>query len=948
MIKSKSLPVTPLNYFVNIIDALYDSSYSHTLSNSTFNADAMSGMSSFLTFVLTMVPEKSISMSKAAEAVEIVVKCLEVEFVSLRVLRFMECLRVLLEICDLGDWDIVKLSFQTFIKYAVDNKNEKVRKCAEHCVLKVFKCFQNSIIKESATKLVLDTFRNYILAVEKADGSKDDEGSKCEHLKALHMLDLLKRFIPFLTKPEDMQEVILELQKCMTAKFSTLYVLDVMEEILALIESESELTFVKTVKISDKWKSDYSILIQSITGLLICEATAARASNILKEMFSRVLFSEVELNAESEQSNLVRCLCDSLLEVLRTYPNEHSLSVISALFLHLGLDSFIYMDRIFMKTVGFMSDASTCDVKHFEQCIGSAVMVMGPDKIHTLYPLSFDANEQTCSNTWLLPIYKEYVIYSHVRFFIRTIVPLSESFRKACKRGKKMAVKRKQMQSLSRTCWELLPSFCRYPHDLEESFGSLAEILIPNIKENASMLESIAIALQCLVKQNMSLSLSFPGSSGVIDMGIEKENAERNIKVMASWSEALLKAFTNVFFQVSPEKRSFLKETIGCLANIAEFPTSKAIFISSLERVKPDVSDQKNANIGLIHELASAIVADVGMDPIDFIYCCIGDCLKEDDEEAYANLYILLESFEFMSSRFEQLVDLLRDLKSPVDIISFRWRFLCLKTLLFHSFERTCDGENKYGVWVLNEIIVTLKDDKEDRREVAHDILLDTSSIMQSKPETYYKFITMMMGYLFGFSPCITSGAILALSIMLSNDSKICELKPDLVPEILELLDREEDIQVAEAVLWFLKMLVLSLEVAELKMVLCDILNGLQSWSFVSDLPEILLLERGDFRNVFEICTTSLEEGKETSRSPQHDFKANVNEIFENIVQKCGSASVESLVPEKYRLGFRICLESAPSSPEEGKANEALRALITSMFVSSQEEGFCCRQQLGT
>lgn len=155
-------------------------------------------------------------------------------------------------------------------------------------------------------------------------------------------------------------------------------------------------------------------------------------------------------------------------------------------------------------------------------------MVMGPDKIHTLYPLSFDANEQTCSNTWLLPIYKEYVIYSHVRFFIRTIVPLSESFRKACKRGrvvlppqtvyngfgfyndisfffqgKKMAVKRKQMQSLSRTCWELLPSFCRYPHDLEESFGSLAEILIPNIKENASMLESIAIALQVINNSNL-------------------------------------------------------------------------------------------------------------------------------------------------------------------------------------------------------------------------------------------------------------------------------------------------------------------------------------------------------------------------------------------------------------------------------------------------------------
>lgn len=47
---------------------------------------------------------------------------------------------------------------------------------------------------------------------------------------------------------------------------------------------------------------------------------------------------------------------------------------------------------------------------------------------------------------------------------------------------------------------------------------------------------------------------------------------------------------------------------------------------------------------------------------------------------------------------------------------------------------------------------------------------------------------TQIMGYLSGSSPHIKSGAVSALSLVIYNDSKICNLMPDLVPSILELL----------------------------------------------------------------------------------------------------------------------------------------------------------------
>ncbi|GJX78982.1 hypothetical protein Tco_0327131 [Tanacetum coccineum] len=120
IILSESLPLTPLTYFAATIDAL-----SSTSASTDADVDAVSALSSFLSIVLPLVEKEGIGKEKAGEAVEIVVemvdkKCEGLSVSSVRGL--VKCLGVLLEFCDLEDWESVKLGFETLLKFAIDKR----------------------------------------------------------------------------------------------------------------------------------------------------------------------------------------------------------------------------------------------------------------------------------------------------------------------------------------------------------------------------------------------------------------------------------------------------------------------------------------------------------------------------------------------------------------------------------------------------------------------------------------------------------------------------------------------------------------------------------------------------------------------------------------------------------------------------------------------------------
>ncbi|CAH1446908.1 unnamed protein product [Lactuca virosa] len=761
----------------------------------------------FLEFVLRRVPKEFITKSEATKSMKIVVKALQATSDS----TLVECLAWLLELCDLDNWESIKLGVQALIYYSSHTRLE-VRKSAQICAVKVFRSFESEKVKECASELVLQMFTSHVsLPIDESDTI-----DPC----ILHMMDMMRFLIPDLP-PNFASKAIRALPIGAKSSMVMRRILDFMEILLEYFEDESELTPIDTVIITKKWISEYSLIICRIAGLLTSDhATATRASSILKEKLGRVFIFEDQNIVAPKETKMVVNICDALLEVLSTHANEHSLPVIAGLFQNIGNKSIVYMHKILLKLAEFMTKASGDVKRHVQECIGCAVIVMKPEKVHEFFPISVDPDELTYTNTWLIPIYRDHVVLSSLGFFIRTIVPLSESFMEACKKVEENSEIRKQFESHAR------------------------DHMIKWLKKDVFMIEHIGIALQYLVKGNKGLPF-LSGEELFKDWGIEygKKVEMENMKAMLPWLEEFLKAFIQVFFQFSPEKPpAFVKDTIRCLTLAIKSSKVKVIFRSSLKNVSVD----EGRPLNLILELASLFVEATGVDSDDIIYNSIEECLKEgvEDGDAYAALYkILVESSDFRSSKFKQVIDLLLGLKPPKDITSLRWRFLCFKILLVHSMEIFHAGKNIYGIHMLYEIIVRPRDKKS--KKVAGEILVETSTILKkepspSKPGNYQVFISMIMLLLFwspyhGKAPShVKADAVSALSLLVSDDPQICLLMPDVVPSILGLLDKEDNIQVVKGVLWFIENIVVNLPVRKLHDLHAAIFRGLYPWSDAS------------------------------------------------------------------------------------------------------------------
>ncbi|KAI8562287.1 hypothetical protein RHMOL_Rhmol03G0023000 [Rhododendron molle] len=946
LLLSSSLPLTPLSYFAASVATLADSDL-------TLDADALSALTAFLAIVLPLLPENAIVASKAAEAVVVLVGVAEgrsdaVSNASARAV--VKCLGVLLGFCNLEEWNSVKLGFETLLKFSIDRR-PKVRKCAQDCVVQVFKSLKLHAVTSEAGKLVLSLFKGCMpFAVEisasgDTDSSKDEILSKPEHLDVVHMLTLLKHILPYLSVKVSLK-ITSQLHKVMNSHFSALtrhifgvikavfetskgeVVILVAENIMKSLESYISLgeknptdtvLYAATLLRSaldklqageaSKWIHNLPLIFGSIAGLLTSEAsTAAQASDILKELInSHISGNLLTIDNKSVDdevlrtmaANAIKSVCvifENELSSCGGIPNEHILSVMSVLFHKLGEISYLYMKGTILKLGDMMKLAcqSKFDTKHLQECIGSAVIAIGPEKILTLVPINPNAEDLTCSNVWLIPLLRDYVVGSSLQFFIEHIVPLAESFQ----------------QVSAKVFWR--------HYFIVISF---AKAFIELVNQNRSVLGSSVSAGEFAAPPKMS-EIEFGSKS------YSKKKASRNIKVLVSCSEELLQALVDVFFGSTPEQRAYLKDTIACLASITDSSVTKRIFISLLEKyqlindldesgkqvIRTDdlrvqqqgnfTYSEKEAKRGLTVELASSLVEGASEDLISSILSLIKHTLQESNEdcqsEAYNTLSRMLEEHSwFRSSHVNELMDFLLGLKPPINITMLRSRFACFRILLVDTLQGSLDEENSKAFLVLNEVIITIKDSTEEARKAAYDMLIGINSALQESPFAtsdgpYQKLVSMIMGYLSGSSPHITSGAVSALSILVHNNAEICLLVPDLVPSVLALLQTKA-VEVIKAVLGFVKVLVLCHQAKDLQNILPDIVNEVVRWSSVS----------------------------------RHHFRAKaclilVTVILEILMRRCGSAQVKLVTPEKHLNFVKGILENrhGKASSKESSATD--------------------------
>ncbi|KAL0555029.1 hypothetical protein IC582_008960 [Cucumis melo] len=984
ILHSESLPLTPAAYFAAAISAIDNASASDTL-----DPTVLSALLSFLAITLPLVPHGGISAPNASEAAGVLVVLLGMKNLTVSTVRAaVKCLGILLGFCNLEDWASVELGFDTLLKFSVDRR-PKVRRCAQESLITFLNSLKHSAIKKEASNLVFSLLKSCMPSAVKlstvtpVDGPEEDKQSHGQHLDVLHRLNVIILAIPLLSKKVRFK-MLKELIKLVNPQFSivTAHSFKAMELILKssktgvpALEVESIIVAIGSY-LSSGDKNPLDTVLSAITllkcamdaggssvakknlpvvcgymaGLLTSDVSKAlHASSVVKELIQdyvdqECLIALIDKDSHLEDCNLenievqaIKSTCAIFEDVLDSCDGDlgkYILDVISALFLKLGTTSIIYMKHILLKLADLMNIAgNVSNIDNLQNCIGSAVTAMGPEKILTLIPISINPSDSTVQNMWLIPVLHSHVVGASLDYYLEYIVPLAKSFQDQSCKVKKIAAC-KNLQTCARNLWKLLPAFCRHPSDMHRRIGMLSELLITLLKEDSFMHEDIAAALQVLVNQNAVV----PNCNDV--SVYSKKMQSKNMKALVSCSTNLLQALAELFVDSLPTKRSHLKDAIGCLASIMDSRVTKKVFVSLLERFQflntKDEFEEPEANADesaqnaegksrtreidlqrcVVLELASAIVRGADEDLIDLIYKFVKfsfqGSLGSDHHEVYQTLSRILEEHAwFASSRFPELVDMLIDLQPPVDTSSQRSRFACFHILLVYSLKVSSAEESNKAFLMLNEIIIALKSAEEGSRKAAYDILhcisCSLKDLSHTNSDAHKKFVAMILGYLSGASPHVKSGAISALSVLVYDDADICLSIPDLVPSLLSLL-RGKAIEVIKAALGFVKVLVSSLQAKHLQSITSDILTAALPWSSVS----------------------------------RHHFRSKVTVILEILIRKCGYAAIEGFTPDNYK-GFIKPLgekrHNKTSFKDVGDANTDVADLSTNRARDKQQDG---------
>ena len=105
-------------------------------------------------------------------------------------------------------------------------------------------------------------------------------------------------------------------------------------------------------------------------------------------------------------------------------------------------------------------------------------------------------------NGWLLPILRDNIDNSELRFFISQLVPLTATLRTRAEtmRQQNKTLEEKICSNLEFQIWNLLPSFCKNPTDLIESFKVVAKTLGALISQRPEIRNVLCSSLISLIE----------------------------------------------------------------------------------------------------------------------------------------------------------------------------------------------------------------------------------------------------------------------------------------------------------------------------------------------------------------------------------------------------------------------------------------------------------------
>lgn len=871
----------------------------------------------------------------------------------------LKCVSHLLSVSKDANWSSVAQLYGVLLGFLTDS-HPKIRRQSHLCLRDVLQSFHGMPAVVPASEGLTSMFERFLLL---AGGSKGDatEGSRGAQ-EVLYVLDALKECLPFMSLKHTTNtlkyfKTLLELRQplvtrrvtdglsalCLypTSEVSPEALLDLLCSLAHLVSTSETsvdgMTF--TARLLDAgMKKVYSLnrqicvvklplIFNALREILPSEheeaifASAETFKNLIDSCIDEDLINQgvkqikIHANAESRKSGptCIERICvtiESLLDYRFSAVWDIAFQIISATFKKLE-NNASYLLRGTLKSLGDIQKLPDEDFpyrKQLHECVGSAVVALGPAMFLSLLSLNLESDDLSEVNVWLFPVLKQYTVGAHLSYFMESVLDsvgfIKQKARKLELEGR--VVSARSADALVYSLWSLLPSFCNYAVDTAQSLKDLENALCKALREEPDVRGVICSSLQLLINQNHRVLNENDESSGT-EFGTSAEKAVSrytqqvatdNLSALRSSAREFLSVLSGIFLNSKKDDGGCLQSTIAALSSIADKAVISRLYKSTMQKLlkvtleaakvrdsrKPnsmesdDTSNESSPSVlrGKLFDLAASLLPGLNIAEVDVLFKAIQPALQDADgaiqKKAYKVLSVMLKNYDrFLSSKLEELLKLMVEVLPACHFSAKRYRLECLYFLIVHLSK---DGSDKTKPEIicsfLTEIILALKEANKKTRNRAYDILVEIGHAFGDEEkggtkENLLQFFNMVAGGLAGETPHMISAAAKGLARLAYEFTDLVSTAYNVLPSTFLLLQRKNR-EIIKANLGLLKVLVAKSQVDSLQMHLGSMVEGLLKWQ----------------------------------DNTKNHFKSKVKVLLEMLVKKCGLDAVKAVMPEEH------------------------------------------------
>ncbi|CAK1541827.1 unnamed protein product [Leptosia nina] len=447
--------------------------------------------------------------------------------------------------------------------------------------------------------------------------------------------------------------------------------------------------------------------------------------------------------------------------------------------------------------------------KEAEYATGCAIKSLGPEFVLKIIPLR-TGESINLDRSWLLPVLKEKITHSTLKFFATEILEMATFCRR---KSRELSEANDTAGShtydlLCNQLWALLPSFCNNPKDIS-NFKIMARVLGTVLKDNPEFRSPVMAGLRKLIASCE---------------GNEKDEAE-----LARYAKNYVPILLNIY--MTPVKGSTAEgqrlaalETIQVYLTISDQALREELFNNALNQLEGSANNhfQRESILDIIRILvfyqSSSRIADlfeIWIYPLSETVLeepKKGKKVKKEDEDdsklkykdrvrmlemEHKKAYRVLEEIfkserenckEFLRDNYKKIKQLLVTSLSKVADSSKAPRLRCIEHFINMSASNL-NSESKILKSAIAEAVICTKDINSKCRQCAFNLINTVGNVLKSRDGGMTAFIEMLESGLTAPLPRIVSATIRAIASALFNFSE--EMGLETVQSLLEKMAAE-------------------------------------------------------------------------------------------------------------------------------------------------------------